>query len=151
MLTDAAREIRLIQMGRSQLKLDDDTYRQMLANLCGGKTSSKALTAQERQRVLAHLKSRGFVIKRKGDGQTQDGWRRAPQMRKLRAIWYLLAERGEVDRPANAEACDAAIETWAKRQLPELDAIRFADGQQMSKLIEEIKAWGRRVGAPVQD
>ena len=151
MLTDAAREIRLIQMGRSQLKLDDDTYRQMLANLCGGKTSSKALTAQERQRVLAHLKSRGLLIKRMGDGQTHDPGRRAPQMRKLGAMWYLRAAGGVVDRPANAEACDAAIETWAKRQLPELDAIRFADGQQMSKLIEEIKAWGRRVGAPVQD
>jgi len=37
-------EVKLIQIGRSALKLDVETYRALLSNLTGGKTSSKALT-----------------------------------------------------------------------------------------------------------
>ena len=71
-------------------------------------------------------------------------------MRKLRAMWYAMAEGGHVERPADAKACDAAIETWALRQLAphgRIDSLRFASGAQMNKLIEELKAWGKRVGA----
>lgn len=154
-MSAAATEIKLIHIGRSALGMDEATYRAMLANLCNGKTSSKALTAQERQRVLDHMRDKGFKLKRRAGqgGTTHDTWRRAPQMRKLRALWYLLAEAGAVDHPADSQACDAAIEAWAKRQLsthtPPLDALRFADGVQMSQLIEALKDWGLRVGAPV--
>jgi phage gp16-like protein len=131
--------------------MDDNTYRAMLANLCGGKTSSKALTDVERQKVLRHFKTRGFVLKRKGGGQTDDGWRRRPLMRKLRALWYLLAEAGAVEHPADAHACDAAIETWAKRQLGDLRELRLAHDDALVPLVEAAKQWARRVGAPVED
>ena len=151
--TQAAREIRLIQIGRSALRLDDDTYRSMLAGLCNGKTSSTKLTADERAKVLQHLKASGFVIQPKAGGPTalEAGWQRAPQMRKLRAMWYALAAAGHVDEPDDIEACNAAIETWAKRQLntglhPVLHSMRFATGAQMDKLIEMLKRWHRRVG-----
>ena len=32
----------------------------------------------------------------------------------------------------------------------ELDALRFASGEQMAKLIEAMKAWGHRVGAEIE-
>ena len=151
--TAAATEIKLIHIGRQALGMDDGTYRLMLANLCNGKTSSKALTRDERQAVLQHLKACGFVVKPKaGKGAADAGWQRAPQMGKLRAMWYRLAEAGHVEAPADRDACNAAIETWAKRQLntvptrPVLESMRFATGHQMDRLIEGLKAWLRRCG-----
>lgn len=151
-MTTAAQEIKLIQIGRRALQLDDDTYRAMLANLTGGKTSSTALSDSERQRVLAHMKASGFVVKPRADSPAaaEQGWQRAPQMRKLRAMWYLLADRGHVARPADMAACNAAIEIWAKRQLigqpVPLASLRFATGPQMDKLVEALKAWCARLG-----
>lgn len=150
--TTQATEIKLIHIAKSSLGLAEDSYRQLLAKYGNGATSSKALTASQRRHLLNHFKACGFKL-RPTSGKTGSEWRREPQMRKLRAMWYRLAEAGAVDQPANGEACDAAIEAWAKRQLqhdtPPLDALRFASGQQMDKLIEAMKAWGRRVGAEI--
>lgn len=151
----AALEIKLIHIGRSALGMDDATYRAMLARLCSGKTSSKALTGAERQAVLAHMKASGFTVKPRGKSTSPAGidWQREPQLLKLRALWYLLADAGAVERPADTLACNAAIEAWAKRQFsarkPPLDALRFASGPQMNDLVEQAKQWARRVGAPV--
>jgi len=166
---EAAFEVTLIQIGRRELRMADDTYRTLLANVSGGKTSSKALDAAQRQAVLSHMKACGFVVKprnaggKRGSvgtggtgGDTCSGdtsWQREPQMRKLRAMWYVLADAGHVDRPADMDACHLAIETWAKRQintgaLQTLDAMRFATGAQMDKLIESMKRWLARLDLP---
>lgn len=146
-------EVKLIHIARNALKLADDTYRELLSRYGNGATSSKALTASQRRHLLQHFKACGFAL-RPTAGRTGSEWRREPQMRKLRAMWYCLADKAAVDKPANSAACDAAVEAWAKRQLqndtPPLDALRFASGPQMSKLIEDMKAWARRVGAEVQ-
>ncbi len=150
--SSAALECKLIHIGANALGMDEDTRRLMISNLTGGKTSTKQLTQYERQQVLNHLKAKGFKVKPKGGGDS--GWRREPQMRKLRAMWYVLADAGEVDQPADSQACDAAIEAWAVRQLsgqePPLAALRFATGDQMSELIEAMKAWGRRAKADIE-
>jgi phage gp16-like protein len=133
------------------LQLDDATYRAMLARLCNGKTSSTQLNATERKAVLAHMKASGFVVKPKAKAaQAEEGWQRAPQMRKLRAMWYVLADAGHVERPADTDACNASVQAWAVRQLSgskhPLETLRFATGLQMSELVEGLKAWCDRVG-----
>lgn len=159
MATAASTEIKLIQIGRRALGLDDGTYRLMLSNLTGGKTSSTALTPAERQAVLTHMKARGFTVKPKAPAQALDEtWHREPQLRKLRAMWWTLADAGHVDRPANAAACTEAVEAWAIRHLSAggakhlapLSAIRFASGPQMNDLVEGMKKWLRRVGLPAE-
>lgn len=59
--TDAQRQIRLIHIAKSQLGLDDSTYRQMLGEIAGV-TSSTLLDTAGRRKVLAHLQSRGANI-----------------------------------------------------------------------------------------
>lgn len=151
--TSQATEIKLIHIARSSLKLAEDSYRELLARYGNGATSSKDLTASQRRHLLQHFKACGFKL-RPNSGRAGGEWRREPQMRKLRAMWYRLAEAGAVDNPVNSAGCDAAIEAWAKRHLqhdtPALDALRFASGQQMDRLIEAMKAWGKRVGAEIE-
>lgn len=144
------KEIALIQMGRTflaeTLDWNDAKYRATLAELCDGKTSSTKLTWQERHKVIEHMKSLGFVVKKTASsGRAWDDG-----MFKLRAIWYSLAEVGAVQRPDSSELLDAAIETWAKRMKPKLAALRFADRYEMQDLIEAAKKWATRVGAPTE-
>ena len=151
------RELGLIHMGKTFLARQagmtpadyDSDYRQMLMNK-GGKTSAAELDAAGRDAVLKHMKSKGFRVVAKPSAAF--GTRRpldSAMHTKLRAMWYALVEVGAVDRPIDAVACDSAVEAWAKRQLPRLDALRFADGAQLGKLIEEMKQWGSRVNARI--
>lgn len=141
-----ASDIKLIKMGQAALGLDDDTYRAMLASLCGGKTSAKDLDWRQRQDVINHMTSSGFVIKR--THASSRAW--DDSMSKLRAIWYALADVDAVQRPKTVEELDAAVEAWAKRMQPKLSALRFASGYQMQSLIEAAKKWGDRVGANIE-
>lgn len=149
----SATEIKLIHIAKASLQMGDDTYRDLVARFSDGKaSSSKDLSASQRRALLDHMKACGFQLRTRS-GKTGSEWHREPQMRKLRAMWYAMAEGGHVERPADAKACDAAIETWALRQLAphgRIDSLRFASGAQMNKLIEELKAWGKRVGAEIK-
>lgn len=154
------RELALIHMGKTFLARQagmspadyDSDYRQMLRDMGGGKSSAAQLDGKGRQAILAHMKSKGFKVVARPGRSAKPGRAAAlpgPMAKKLRAMWYALADVGAVERPGSALACDAAVEAWAKRQLPQLDALRFADGAQLNKLVEEMKAWGMRVKARI--
>lgn len=153
----AANDIKLIHIAKAALGMDEGSYRALLAAKGNGATSSKQLSAAQRQAVLQHLKACGFVVQPKpGSAAAKaNGWARTAEMTKLRALWWALADVGAVTRPADHQACDDAIDAWAVRQLsthtPKLDALRFASGAQMRELIEALKKWCRRVGAKVVD
>lgn len=53
------RELAAIHVGKRALNLDDDTYRAMLWT-CGRVRSSKDLDAAGRQKVIDHMRARGF-------------------------------------------------------------------------------------------
>lgn len=145
-----AMDIKLIKMGQAHLGWDDDLYRATMARLCGGKTSSTALTWQERKVLIDYMKAHGFVVK---SNKPQAGGRAWDDgMSKLRALWYALAEVEAVKRPATVEQLDDALNAWALRMMqPRLTHLRFASGMQMQLLIEAAKKWARRVGAPTED
>lgn len=135
-------DIKIIKMGQAQLGWDDAFYRSVLSSHFDGKTSATALTWQERQQLIKHMKRLGFEVKTKGRADRADD-----TMSKLRAMWFAMAEVGAVTKPVTMVDADAAIEAWAKRMVPELVAIRFASGYQMQRLIEAMKKWAVRVGA----
>lgn len=137
-------DIKLIKMGQAQLGWDDALYRSVLAARFGGKTSATELTWQERQALINYMKQQGFVVKSKRS--TERG--ADETMAKLRAMWFAMAEVGAVNKPATVAEADVAIDAWAKRMQPELAAIRFASSYQMQRLIEAMKKWAQRVGAP---
>lgn len=158
--------IAAIHVLKGLLKLQDDDYRALLQQLVG-KTSSKGMTPTEQAFVRTHLDklaTRMGVQTPVPTGLRPDKPAKArsatperPQVRKLKAMWWALADVGAVDRPGSAGGCYQAVEAWAKRQagagsqlakqLGHMDALRFASSEQLNKLIEELKAWGQRVGA----
>lgn len=85
-------QIATIKIATKQLGMDDATYRNMLANVANGKTSSTELSWAERKAVIDHLVAKGAVIKRspkrKGAPNTLD---RNASYQKIEA---LLASMG---------------------------------------------------------
>lgn len=146
------RELGLIHMAKAHLGLSREDYEFVIREVTkSGKCSAGDLTDAERNTLLQHFKRMGFTVKPKADAARPLA---GPQHRKLRALYYTLADAGAVTRPENPLACDKAVETWSKRQLQDsqlgpLDALRFGTSEQLNKLIEEMKAWGRRVGARI--
>ena len=147
------RELALIHLAKATLGLSRDDYEHVLRAVTG-QTSAADLDAAGRDKLLWHLKAQGFVVKAKA-GAARARSIRAPQIGKLQAMFYALADAGAVVRPASSEACSRAVEAWAKEQLAgtplgPLDALRFATGAQLGKLIESMKAWGDRVSADIR-
>ena len=155
MTTDPTRkrELALIHLAKATLGLTRDDYEHVLREVTG-QTSAADLDAAGRDKLLRHFKAKGFVVKAKA-GAARAAFIRAPQVKKLQAMWYALSDAGAVERPASIDACNRAVEAWARAQLAThalgpLDALRFATGAQLAKLIESMKAWGDRVSADMR-
>jgi phage gp16-like protein len=82
-----------IHIARKQLALDEDTYRQMLATVTGGKRSCSDCNVAELYQVLQHMKDRGFKARPKKRVAQHPGTPhnlgREPMLQKVEA---LLAE-----------------------------------------------------------
>lgn len=91
--TNRKKVVAQIHIARKQLALDEDTYRQMIATVTGGKRSCSDCNVAELHQVLQHLKDRGFkarpkkrVAQHPGTPHNLD---REPMLQKVEA---LLAE-----------------------------------------------------------
>lgn len=89
-----AKEITLIHIAKAHLGLDEATYRAQIQRISQGRTtSSAALTAMERDRLLAEYRRAGWVPtapKRAGRGPTAAVMERRAMLTKVNA---LLAEQ----------------------------------------------------------
>lgn len=133
--------IQLIHIAKSQLAIDDDTYRQMLLST-SGKQSTRQCTLSQLQTVLDALKARGFSVKpvKKAGSVKPDS---APQSKKIRSLWLTLADAGLV-----RDSSEDALARWVKRETG-VEALQWLDNQQASQCIEKLKRWLAR--APKED
>ncbi|MEL7838358.1 MULTISPECIES: gp16 family protein [Citromicrobium] len=125
-----------IHVARSQLRMEEDDYRQIVFD-ASGKTSSADCSDAQLEAIIDALKQRGFKpLPRKG---AQRGAQH-PVARKARALWISLHQLGAVRNES-----EAALESFAKRQLgcERLDWARQSDGY---RLIEALKNMAEREG-----
>lgn len=136
------REIKLIHVARRELQLDEDTYRAMLEQVTGVKSSSD-LDAAGRKKVLDHLKSKGFKVKSKPAAAPSKN-AADPQYRKIQALWSELTRLGAVR--VNTEA---VIRVYIKR-ISGKDDFSFCNNAQVTVIIESLKKWKSRVEGATQ-
>jgi hypothetical protein len=139
MADDKPRLIRLLHVARRDLQIADDTWRTLLHGLTG-KSSSKDCSAAQLERVLGHLKSKGFKI-RKPKAAPPRAERRpldtSAEAKKVRAIWLFLAGIGAVRDPS-----EGALNAYVLRQAG-VDDLRWV--RDMTPVIEGLKAWAARL------
>lgn len=131
--------IKLIHVARRELRMDDDTYRLMLAGMKGldGATSTADLSIPNLHRVLEQLKLRGFTVRPKKAQQrpkAADG-----QSRKIRSMWLTLHDLGAVRDPSEEALAKFVL------NMTGVAALQWLKGAQASRVIENLKQWQQRV------
>lgn len=122
--------IAAIHTAKKQLGLDEETYRAKL-RLIVGKDSTKAMSEDERQRVLQVFRNDGFKPAAKGSRRKLSG----PYAGKLQALWIAGWNLGVF-----RERDDSALIAFVKRQtgLDAVQFLRFPDDAK--KAIEALKS-----------
>lgn len=133
-----ARLIKIVQTGRNVLRLDEDTYRDLLAAKSNGKRSAKDLSIDELDAVVKHMRASGFKpTKQAGRApREQRTLDTSPEGSKIRALWLWLHEVGIVVDPS-----EAALANFARR-ISGVDTLQWT--HRPDKVIEGIKAWAAR-------
>lgn len=129
------RLIQLIHVARRDLALDEETYRAALESTTG-KTSAAEMSLPELNKVVSHLKSKGFKVRHTKQSRPVD---QSPAARKIRSLWLSLHELGAVKNPS-----EAALGAYVKR-IAGVDALQWLFGDQQRRVIETLKMWIHRM------
>lgn len=122
-------QLAMIHIGRTQLGMDEDTYRDMLQNQ-GGVRSSAKLDADGRRKVLDHLRSLGAVFKRRRDPGTVRTGRNA-------LVSKIEAQLADMKLPWSY--ADAIVE-----HMHGLTSVRFANPDQLHDVVAALAYEQRR-------
>lgn len=127
-----------IHIMSSELKLTDDSYRDVLERI-GGERSAALLDDQKLYAVVQEFERLGA-----GSKPARDYSRRpmadTPMAKRCRAQWLTLWSLDEID-----DGSEAALAAFVKRQTGKED-MRFCNAQDLSKVIEALKEMCRRAG-----
>lgn len=139
--------IRLIQVARRDLSLDEPNYRAILFAQ-GGNESLAAMPIDGMKKVLDYLKAQGFKVRKTQTDRKQATGKDAA---KVRALWLFLHELGAVRDPS-----EAALTAYVKR-IAKVDDVQWMRGvrrvdsgtRPMVKgreelVIETLKKWAMR-------
>jgi phage gp16-like protein len=128
--------IKLIHIAKTQLNLDDDTYRHLLLTITK-KTSTKNMTVWELEKVITNLKLKGFKVK--SSKKTGKITATEPVHKKIRSLWLELADAGEIKNRS-----EKAINSYVKR-IAGVEVMDLLTQKQAMVVIESLKSWQARI------
>lgn len=136
-----SQELAKIHIGKKDLNLSEDIYRDIIREASGGKTeSSGELNWQGRRAVLERLAELGWKAKAKSGkpGKPSRALADDPQSRMLRGMWIELHKAGQIDNPAEAALC-----AFVKRMTGK-DALQWLNNRDVTKLKKAMSAMKER-------
>lgn len=133
-----AKLIQLIHIGKSQLGLDDELYREILES-CTGKTSSKQLSIPQLEAVLDRMKQLGFVVDSKPKSEVKN-LASDPQSKLIRHLWLQLHEAGQVKNGS-----ELALAKFVENRV-HVSALQFLSSQHADMIIDHLRMWCKRCG-----
>ncbi len=133
-----AKLIQLIHVGKKQLGLDDELYREVLESTTG-KTSSKLLTVQQLEAVLDRMKQLGFEVETKNKSGAKNLADDA-QSKLIRHLWLQLHEAGKI-RNGSEQALAKFVENRVG-----VSALQFLSSHHASMIIDHLRQWCKRCG-----
>ncbi|WP_413165678.1 gp16 family protein [Aeromonas salmonicida] len=151
--SDRTRLIRLVQVGRRALGLDEDTYRELLEQQ-SGKRSAAELTQQELDKVLVAMKAAGFkpTVKRPVKGAASQRLSpvsgalvRTGEIGVIRAVWITMHRHGLL-----RDGSETALNHYVERQTARINkGIGVAEVAWLSdalayRVLESLKNWHKR-------
>lgn len=128
--------IQLIHVGKTQLGLDDELYRELLES-CTGKTSSKDMTTQQLDVVLNRLKQLGFQVESKektGVSNLADD----AKSKLIRHLWLQLHQAGQVHNGS-----EKALAKFVENKVG-VSALQFLSTKNADMIINHLRSWCKR-------
>lgn len=125
--------MQLIHVGKTQLGMDDDTYRAMLRNVINVDSAKKASWVQL-ETVLEHMNSLGFKPKAKKRSQP-----RSTVTQMLKAHWITMAKQGFLD-----DGSDEALRRWTMRMV-RVESPQWLTDMHASRALKSLKQWHKRL------
>ncbi|MBF0752216.1 MULTISPECIES: gp16 family protein [unclassified Pasteurella] len=142
--------IQLIHIAKSQFGMDELTYRTMLENLTG-KRSTKAMKIAELMNVLVSFEMKGFnknTSKRYYSPATAKAKVKSHIAHKIRAIWIEMAKQGLVrdrsETALNAWVRGVANPILVRQNKPLALNVSALDDKMASLVLERLKKWQAR-------
>ena len=128
--------IQLIHVGKTQLGLDDDLYREVLES-CTGKTSSKLLNIGQLESVLDRMKQLGFQVESK-DKTGVKNLADDAQSKLIRHLWLQLHKAGQV-----RNSSEKALAKFVENKVG-VSALQFLSTKNADMIITHLRQWCKR-------
>ena len=137
----------LLQLGKKQLAMDEDTYRDFLvvygAKEKEGRISASTLHIGDLVKAVSAMQTLGFRPVRRTNVARLSNWR-LPRIKKITALWCALADAGVVH-----DRGEAAMEKFCVGMM-KADHLRWATSDDLNKCIEALKSWARREDVAIE-
>ena len=156
-MTDKAKLIQLIHIGKQQLAMDDFSYREMVKRLTN-KTSSTKCTIVELHKILHELQQKGAKVKwfaKRGTKPTAyspttgEVKVKSEIAHKIRAVWIQMGKQGML-----RDGSEAALNKWVRNvvnpiyqkrgQNIQILNVGTLDNQMATLVLEMLKRWQSR-------
>lgn len=139
---------KLLQVGKKELCMDDDTYRDFLqshgAQKKAGRISASTMSLKQLFHALEGMKRAGFVLRRKSVTTQQADWRR-PRIKKIIALWCTLADAGVVK-----DRSEKAMNDWCY-SITKKARLEWSESPDLNACIEGLKKWAWREKVKLRD
>ncbi|MCO7025100.1 regulatory protein GemA [Vibrio paracholerae] len=134
--------LKLVQIGKRELQLSDEAYRDLLEEVTGQR-SSRGLDDFKLSKMVDRMKQMGFVPVNKNKVEVKKF--RAYESEKILAIWITMFKQGFV-RNGN----DAALDAYVKRMTSQINGagvakLAWLDSDQATYVLEALKKWHYRM------
>ena len=135
--------VNAIHAMQRELALEEESYRDLLANVTGGKRSCSDMNYRELGAVADRMRRLGAGKKRRGPKRAGErNLAGGGQAAKMRALWLSLYHLAEVDDPSEA----ALARFVAKPSVAGVDALEWLGPADADKVIKALRGWCRRIG-----
>lgn len=137
--------LKLVQIGKRELQMDDEAYRDLLEEVTGQR-SSRGLPDFKLSMVIDRMKSLGFVPRQQSQSQTNQRRYRSSEAPKILAIWITMFKQGFV-----RNGSDQALDAYVKRMTSQINGgsgvakLEWAKTEQAVYVLEALKEWHYRV------
>lgn len=149
---DVTRLLKLVQVGRRELGMTEDDYRSLLERVTGSR-SAKGLGAKKLDDVVQEMKRLGFVVRvsrSRRHSPPSSSRVRAPEVRKIRAIWICMHNDGFV-RNGSEDALNGYIKRMTARNNggAGIERAEWLTSEQAYQVLEALKKWHIRLMSEV--
>lgn len=137
--------VRLIHIAKSQLKLDEDTYRAALM-AASGKSSCRKMTHAELTRAYDAFVERGFKRRFKRENQRVKGKVKTAEISKIKAVWITMHRQQFI-----TDGSELALNKFVQRQTAKenggagVQEVGWLNGELAYQVLESLKQWHVRL------